>query len=364
MNPYNNKKHKFSIYTFQSEDLTQQALLELLTKHPLASENACKVDPIYGITGRDAGHRDYSETDLQVDDHVTFGIGSMQKIPASYLVEVHASRSRRQLMQVTQTTILSRKQKREIKEDVTESLLDETPVTYKRIDVTFIFLTDTSGYMLVGDTNWKNVEFAEVYMYDLMEQEGRQIELRKHDIQSVTGYKSIDHEPLHLCEGIGCDENDHMQSRDFLTWLWHLCEWGPQPLTDWTIALGMGNIMFAGEGMGAEQVALAKGVPSLAREAHNALLAGKKLKRAQMYLARGDDRYTFYYEADKGAYSGVDLPDGQELDPYSEAGENIEFIVAFIELMEDLYKSYTQYIAEDSTREAMLEWVADRHYQK
>jgi hypothetical protein len=364
MNPYNSKNHKFSIYTFESNTLTQQALMEILLEKPLVGEDACGAEPKYGVTGRDAGHRDYTENDIQIDDHITFGISSMQKIPSAALVEVYASNSRRQLMKATQTTLLSRKQKREIKEDVIESLLDDTPITYKRTDVTVVFLTDSTGLILVGDTLWKTVEFVEIYLYDIIQEAGLDISMRRHNIQSVTGHKAIDHEPLHICEGVGCEEHDQMQSRDFLTWLWHLCEWGPQPLTDWTLALGPGNIMFAGEGAGAEQVALARGVPSLAREAHNALLAGKKLKRAQLYVARGEEQYRFYFEADKDAFSAVKLPDGEELDPYSAAGERLEFTLTFIELMESLYREYTNVIDDETTRDNMIEWVADRHYEK
>jgi hypothetical protein len=347
--------------------MDQEKLSEMLQENRLPGEGSCTTEEVLGITGRDAGHRNFEFEDIQVGDHLAFCISSMQRNPPASLVALHAAEAERQFMKANQYTYVSRKNKREIREDVIETLQENTPVTYNCINVTVLFMTDTEGYLLIGETSPRNVELTCLYMYELADHADIKLSILPHNIEQVTERLAIDHEPFHLAEAV-TEDNDHMQARDFLMWLWKVSEFGPQPLQNegWGIGITTGNLMFAGEsnGSGADEVTLSKGVPPLAREAQSSILAGKKLNRATFQLGQDvDNVYEFSYLSDKQAFSSLKLPDSEEIEVYSSALETIDRVLSFIELIEKLYAAYATALEDDEIHNEMAEWMAERNHQ-
>ena len=90
----------------------------------------------------------------------------------------------------------------------------------------------------------------------------------------------------------------HSLGMDFLTWLLFFWETGKQTFTidgnygshEYSMMME-GPAVFFLEGEGAHETALRKGMPILSREAKTALEAGKKLRRINLTIARGDYVY-------------------------------------------------------------------------
>jgi len=108
--------------------------------------------------------------------------------------------------------------------------------------------------------------------------------------------------------------------RDFLTWLWFFSEacGGLASLDDGEFAVAIeGPLSFIYEGNGAHETVLRKGMPIVSAEAKTALTSGKKLKRAKILFARGEDTWGLTLDADEFICRSVQLPKGENLDAIS-----------------------------------------------
>ncbi len=130
---------------------------------------------------------------------------------------------------------------------------------------------------------------------------------------------------------------------EFLTWLWYTWE-----KDGGVFHVGSGDtfgyrlegpLVFFREGEGAHEAVLRKGSPLLSREAGTALFCGKKLKRAKLTLARGDQTWEATIDADF-SIRGLKLPPGEQPDPVGQFQERMLAIETFIEAYFTLYDTF------------------------
>ena len=137
-----------------------------------------------------------------------------------------------------------------------------------------------------------------------------------------------------------------MIGRDFLTWLWYFSENGGKA------DLGQDGefellieapLVFAdsGEANGAEETVVKKGnSPQRSAEAKAALATGKKLKKANFTIARNQEIWSGTFDADRFAFSGLKLPDGEMLAPDERFQERMEFLALFRNAWEAYFKTF------------------------
>ena len=105
---------------------------------------------------------------------------------------------------------------------------------------------------------------------------------------------------------------------NFLTWLWFFQEerngnLPPTKLGEFGLLVD-GPMVFVAEGPGAFESTIRKGAPTLSAEAKASLTVGKKLKRAKLVLARGEEEWSFAFDADEFIIRGLKLPESEALD--------------------------------------------------
>jgi hypothetical protein len=157
--------------------------------------------------------------------------------------------------------------------------------------------------------------------------------------------------------------------QDFLTWFWFLAEARrgivKLPELGEFGLLVEGPLTFVMEGGGAHEMVLRKGEPRVSAEAKAALLAGKKLKRAKLTLARGDETWSCALDADSFAFRGLKLPPTEQLDAVSRFQDRMRALELFGDAF---YSIYDQFLAERNDRHRWQEtlkelhkWVAGRY---
>lgn len=159
--------------------------------------------------------------------------------------------------------------------------------------------------------------------------------------------------------------------RDFLTWLWFFIEVrGGTQITD-AGEFGVmieGPLTFVLEGNGAHEAVLRKGSPLVSAEAKTSLLSGKKLKRATVTMARGDEAWTVSLDADEFIFRGLKLPKGDQLDFVGRFQERMLSIHAFQEAFLGFYDRFLDERADGAvwqkTRKEIHEWVSNREAQR
>lgn len=164
------------------------------------------------------------------------------------------------------------------------------------------------------------------------------------------------------------EEVSHDPGLDFLTWLWFVAEArGGQlkigDLGDIAVMIE-GPLMLVMEGAGAHEAVVRKGEPLLSAETKAALLSGKKLRRAKLTLARGDQAWSVTLDAVPMAFRGLKLPEGEKLDPISKFQERMDLLFLFHEAFFGLYDRFVDERSDsrkwNATVKEVHAWVSGR----
>jgi hypothetical protein len=141
-------------------------------------------------------------------------------------------------------------------------------------------------------------------------------------------------------------EEEHTPARDFLTWLWYFSEEESGRISleqygDFELMIdGPLTLAFAAEGKGATETTIKKGSPLKSAEAKAALEVGKKLRKAKLVFCRGEDIWSGTFDADKFSFSGVQLPEGEEMEANSRFAERIQFLHIFQIALQEYFKKF------------------------
>ena len=239
-----------------------------------------------------------------------------RKIPES-LLRAECRMEELARMQAEGRAELDRRTRSEIRKEITERLLPTMPPQLKGMALVH---SPESDFLYAEATSDKQLDALEANFRETM------------------GFGLIPASPVHAaahrlrrdirdlppssfspdCEDDAVDNNP---GQDFLTWLWFTseCRGGILKLKDGqTYAMMIeGPLTFVLEGQGAHETVLRHGTPELSVEAKIALLGGKKLRRAKLRLARGQETWQTTLEADQFIFRSLKLPEGEKLDPVS-----------------------------------------------
>jgi hypothetical protein len=99
-------------------------------------------------------------------------------------------------------------------------------------------------------------------------------------------------------------------------------------------------------------------------EAQTAMLHGKKLSKAKVQFARGEEVWSFTLDADEFIFRGLKLP---QTETYERIGKFQERMVLLETFRQCFFHLYGEFVAERNnrtawkkTKEAMRQWVTDR----
>ncbi len=309
--------------------------------------------------------------DRQIDETTAFFGGYLRltlmkaerKIPES-LLRAECRMEELARLQATGQPALERKERVAIRRDITARLLPSMPPQLK-------------GMSLVHGRE-ADVLFAEA----LSE---KQLDAFQANIRQTLGFGLIpvtphaaalrrrkldtrDLPPASFSPDCAEDTVSPSVGQDFLTWMWFFSEarGGVFRVTghgEFAVMVE-GPLVFVMEGEGAHETVLRRGCPVLSAEAKISLLSGKKLKRARIQIARGQEAWSCAFDADEFVFRGLRLPDEEALDPAGRFQERMSRLGAFKEAFLSLYDLFLRERADETAwRETLAEahrWVQER----
>lgn len=287
---------------------------------------------------------------------------AQRKIPTS-LLRAECRMEEAVWMQAEQRDYVNRQTKSEIKQQVTERLLPEMPPTLTGID----FCYDRSAGTLYATA--LSEKQLDAFMINFTQTTG--LKLIPMDPLSAAWSEAqcrIEHWPLW---GFAAEQwADCAPGREFLMWLWFMSEakGGEVNLASGgTFAvLVEGPLLFDQEEQG--ETIVRKGEPMLSAETRAALLSGKKLRRAKLTLARGEELWTVTLDADEFTFRGLKLPKTEAIDAAGRFAERMELIDTFRQAFRGMYSTFVQLRNDDVSRKALGEemkiWMAARPSRK
>ena len=272
-------------------------------------------------------------------------------------------------MQARGVAFLKRKEKQDIKKQVTARLLPEMPPTLTGID----FVCERQSDVLYATaTSDKQLDAFSLYFrqttgVDLIPLTPMTVAAkeRKTDLRDLPPTSFSPEQPDEAAE--------EYIGRDFLTWLWYFAEecGGIASLDFGEYAVMIeGPLSFAYEGNGAHETVLRKGTPVVSAEAKTALTCGKKLKRAKVTFAGGEHSWSLNLDADSFVLRGVSLPKNEEvsMDAISRFQDRVLAIETLRQVITGFYQRFLDERLNEkewqAIREDIHKWVKKRKARK
>ncbi len=166
------------------------------------------------------------------------------------------------------------------------------------------------------------------------------------------------------------DRSEHaFLGEEFLTWLWYRSETGQATFTlrdRSEVAISLDDFLCIGGNEDETEQTLRKGLPTRSHEATAALASGKRLVKARLIVAEGDDEWTLTLDGPRFAFGSV-RRNNPEADSESAEARDIERIQSFVRVGEVLDGIYGAFLDERlqenfsaTTLDAMRGWVEAR----
>jgi hypothetical protein len=268
------------------------------------------------------------------------------------------------VMEAEEASYLNQQTRREIRQQVRERLLPDMPPQLKGIDMVF---DRRSGMLYATATSDKQTD---ALVLNLLQTAGCSAEPADPETLAARaeGIDVRNWPPVSFSEDLADDLADGTAGREFLTWLWYCCEkrggLEAVPDTGEIAFLVEGPLTFVMEGRGAHEIMLKRGEPTLSAEARAALLGGKKLRKAKVQFVRGEEAWSFTFDADGFIFRNLKLPKTEAFDRIGKFQERMVLLETFRQIVFCLYLRFArERNAPESWREtkaAMRRWVAER----
>lgn len=284
-----------------------------------------------------------------------------RRIPASLL------RAECQLLEIAamaakKTDRLPRKERKEIKQEVTDRLLPTMPV---QLSGTSFVVDASDGKLYVGCSSDKQMD---VFLAMFQETVGFEPIPLPPDIAAndLFGINPDTVPPVNISPALSDANAGGTLGQNFLTWLWHFQEANEGRLPKSQLGefgiLVDGPLTFVAEGPGAHESTLRKGLPTLSAEAKASLEVGKKLSRAKLVVARGNETWGGTLDADTFTIRSLKLPEGEALDPASAFEERMTHVYTYQTLVYNLFGLFLREMTDDEKRSQFAnsakKWVA------
>ncbi len=354
----------FAVAIFALPDELPEDYLEFFEGMKAGILDAVKEEPQIGwVSGRHLLETTIDEVTSVCGGHLFLNLRKAErKIPASLLNAI-CRREELVYMQANETSVVPSRQKKQIKEEAIEKNLMKMPPT---ISGTSMVIDMASKILYLGTSSTAQIDNFIAFFYKTTNIEPVMVTpayLLEHRFEMTEVSLPV----VKFAEN-GDDETT--PGRDFLTWLWYYseCEDGAIKVDqygEFAFAIeGPLTFAFAAEARGAAETTLKKGdSPLRSAEAKAALNVGKKLKKAKFILARGEDVWSGSFDADHFTFSGLSLPEGEEMDRDSRFAERIDNLHIFQTVIGEYFAQYVKTVTGpkwDNIEKKIQKWVQDR----
>jgi len=364
------EKGNLSLMMYKVAALPAESELDMLAWITPRLEAKCLQSgkPGVGWSNQYPGHIVFDEHVQLHDDAYRFMFAEASVVLPKGTVDAACKKAELEHKETEGVSMLSRKRMREIRENVEETLAMDAPINLSHVDVIYM---PASGNLLIATSSVKKADTIASTFVETFEIEVTPVMFG----HMSANFMPTDHQPLLLCaeeDNFSLEDHQNIMARDFLMWLWYWHEWKDEPITCMIEERGPspvaimvdGPLTFINEeGGGAHVVKVDKGLPTLSREAKEAILRGKKLQKAKVAFGLGDEVFVFQLQADTSCYGGLKLPDGEAMDKDARMDERLEYILMLDEIMRSLVEKFVEFVAIEENRLDMQTWAQDRMTQ-
>jgi len=316
------------------------------------------------VAGRHLLDRNITEENAILGGYLRLTLTQAKKKVPTSLLQAECAVEEMAVMEAEDKNYLNQQMRSEIKKQVKERLLPDMPPQLKGID----FVFDERSHMIYASaTSEKQLD---AFVLGLMQTTGCSAQVADPETIAAKAESIDTHNwgPSSFSDEMEDGMVDGSAGREFLMWLWYCSEkrGGLSQVPDVGEIAYMveGPLTFVMEGKGAHEITLRKGTPMLSAEARTALISGKKLKKAKVQFARGEEVWAFTFDADEFVFRSLKLPQTETFDRVGKFQERMVMLETFRQSFFHLYQEFVK--ERDSskewkeTKEAMRSWVADR----
>jgi len=308
--------------------------------------------------------------DTRIDDETAYMGGylhlvlrsAQRKIPPS-LLKAECRMAEFAMMEENNGTFLSRKERKKIKEEAQDRLIEETPPSLAGTP----FVYDPNNDLLyIGASSQAKIDAFIYFFYDTVGIEP--VPLSPELIaENFLGYSIDSVEPLSFSPDRAEGDEEGGLGRDFATWIWYFQDveggtFDVPHLGEFGIMVD-GPMCFAAQGPGALESVIRKGMPTKSAEAKASLMVGKKIMKAKYIMTKEKQNWAFNLDAETFNFQAVTLPDGEELDVGSHFQERMYFIDtmrrAFLHLFDVFLKRVNDPGEADALAAKIHAWVGN-----
>ncbi|MDD3155304.1 MAG: recombination-associated protein RdgC [Victivallaceae bacterium] len=295
--------------------------------------------------------------------HLTLRKG-LRTIPGSFLRVLRAQAEDNYLKEHQEAEFVPRKVRKEIEEGIKAQYLPEMPPSLSGIE---LVIDPAEKLLYVGATSVAQNDLLKEHFIKTLGMEPLQLTpgsmLADEFDTNETAFPSVS-----FVEGAAADE--FAIGRDFLTYLWYASETGVS-VTD--PEFGKFDVLVEApfyllgleDAPGAGELVLKKGEhPTASAEAKSALSVGKKLRKAKIHFARENQSWSCTFDADSFAFSGIKLPEGDEMKSAKCFEERMEFLFVFQKVVRLYFHRFASMVlaADFATvgEKELQSWVSQR----
>lgn len=244
------------------------------------------------------------------------------------------------------------KVRKEIKQDVIDQFLMRMPVTFT--DTPFVINLKT-GVLFIAQTSPARIDdltgvFSKFFAMEILDDSNL--------LESLPSLNLRENET-----GMGC-----ASFQDFLLYLWFKNSKTDYEINKHYLTVILGDMSFADDSdnvRGAQNIILKKGCPQKSAEIKTTLQSGKKLTSATLAITSNFDlknkAFTFRFNADSFSFSGVILPDGEEMGRNNRFCERMKFIEELYGVFKSAIFEYSAIIDNDELKtlleNAIITWI-------
>lgn len=357
---------KFALTIFELQKKLPENYIELFAARNAGKLDEVKDEPVTGwVSGRHLLETRIDEQTGIIGGHLCLNMRTAERKIPSALLKAICQREELAYMEANDMPSVPSKIRREIKASALETHLMKMPPNISSVP----FVVDMASDMLyLGTGSMSQVDNFLAFFLQTTEVEPVQINV---DELMLTMFKKTTDELPSITFSDSAEDDEPSPPRDFLTWLWYFSETEGAKVTcdkygDFELGIeGPLTFAFTAETRGAGESTVKKGSPLRSAEAKAAMEVGKKLRKAKLVIARGKDMWAGSFDADKFAFSGLSLPEGEEMDRQSRFVENINFLHIFQSALKAYFKKFVETLTGPewpAEEKKIRKWVAEREY--
>ena len=348
---------------FELPEALPENIIDLFNANKAGTLDSVTGDPQIGwVTGRGLLDTDLGGAGVHAGGCLWLTLRqAVRKIPSS-LLNALCRREEQAVLRAEGKEYLSKKQKREIKEDMIEKHLNKMPPSLSGIPVV---IDPRSQLLYTGAVSNSQIDLFVEQFYRVAQMEPLQLTpalILEREFKVLP----VDFPQLSID---GRSGGEPAIGRDFLMYLWYFGETVGKlqhPEYGEFDLMIEGPLVFAGEDddRGSAETTVKKGgSPLRSAEAKAAINVGKKLKKAKLTITRLNQIWTGTFDADRFVFSGFNLPEGEEMNDDEIFAERIENLGIFREALIGYFKAFASAMLGsefEKTEKAVRDWAKSR----